>query len=87
MSDVAATNCGCDNNGCGNSISNGGGFGGNSILWIIILLCFCGNGCGNNGCGNGFGGDNCCILIVLLLLCGCGNGNGYGNNGCGCSLC
>ena len=74
--------CGCDN-GCNNGCNNGcGGWGlscGNNsccnILWIIILLCLCGNnswGCGN-GCGNG---DSCWIIIVLLLLCG--------NNGCGC---
>ena len=35
-------------------------FGGNSCLWIIILIlslfCGCGNGCGNaGGCGNSCG--------------------------------
>ena len=79
MSDLAATNCGCDNgcgcgnNGCGLSLGNNSCC---SILWIIILLCLCGNngwGC-NNGCG--CGGDSCWIIIVLLLLCG--------NDGCGC---
>lgn len=94
MSDLAATNCGCGDDrscgcgcGCENNNDNGcgimGGFGSNnccSILWIIILLCMCGNG--NRGCSNWGGGDNCCwIIIVLLLLC-CGNN---GNDcGCGC---
>lgn len=75
--------CGCDNGcngGCNNGCGNNWGLscGNNSccnILWIIILLCLCGNngwGC-NNGCGNG---DSCWIILVLLLLCG--------NNGCGC---
>ncbi len=67
MSDLAATNCGCNDGGCGC----------NSIIWIIILLSCCGNGnsgfFNNNGCG-----DNSCLWIILLLLfCGgCGNGNG-----------
>lgn len=87
MSDVAATNCGCEHNNCGSGVSNNWGFGNgcNSIIWIILLLSFCGNGNSwgnNNGCG--CGSDSCCILIILLLLCGNGCGN---NNGCGCSLC
>ncbi len=67
MSDLAATNCGCNEGGC------------SSIIWIILLLFFCnGNGCGSgcgNGCGNGLlNGDNsCCWIILLLLFCGCGN--------------
>lgn len=99
MSDLAATNCGCNNDcgcgcnngcGCGNDCGCGNGtslFGGSScncILWIIILMCCCGNnGCGNGcGCGNN---DNCWIIVVLLLLCG-NNGFGCGNGcgGCGC---
>lgn len=89
MSDLAATNCGCNNDcgcgcnngcGCGNDCGCGNGtslFGGSScncILWIIILMCCCGNnGCGNGcGCGNN---DNCWIIVVLLLLCG---NNGFG---------
>lgn len=71
MSDLAATNCGC-NDGCGC----------NSIIWIIILLSCCGNGTSlfnsnNDGC------DNSCIWIILLLLF-CGNGMGSGRSGCGC---
>ena len=71
MSDLAATNCGCGNEGgCG------------SILWLIVLLSLCnGNGGtslfgGNGGCG--CEGGNSCIWIILLLLCcgGCG-GNGF----------
>ena len=53
MSDLTATNCGCNNvtsnNGCG------------SWIWILILLCCCGgnNGCGcDNGCGCGGGFGN-----------------------------
>lgn len=75
MSDLTATNCGC-NNGCNN------GFGGcESIIWLIILLSCCGgNGWGNFGSGCGCGDNNGCnnILWILILLCCCG-----GNN-CGC---
>ena len=49
MSDLTATNCGC-NNRCG---CNNGLFGG-SCIWIILLL-FCCGGNGNGlfgGCGN-----------------------------------
>lgn len=90
MSDLAATNCGCgcdDRCGCGQeeSCGCGGGmmncFGNGSscscILWIIILLSFCGNGgfgCNNGGCGCGCA-DNSCLLIIILLLC-CGGGFG-----------
>ena len=63
MSDLAATNCGCDcgeNNGCGN------------LIWLFLILSCCG---GNNGSffNNGSGCDN--ILPLLLILCCCG-GNG-----------
>ncbi|MCU6761155.1 Uncharacterised protein [uncultured Roseburia sp.] len=62
MSDLAATNCGCDcgdNNGCGN------------LIWLFLILSCCG---GNNGSFfNGSGCDN--ILPLLLILCCCG-GNG-----------
>ena len=79
MSELTASNCGCDNNGRNGSCN---------ILWIIILLsCFCNNnndgcGCGNNGILGGFfsndgcGGNNSCdiILILLILNClGCGS--------------
>jgi hypothetical protein len=70
MSDLAATNCGCDSS---NSCS--------SLIWILLLLSCCGNGgtslFNGNGCGNGC--DS--IWIILLILCCCGNGNG---NGGGC---
>ncbi len=71
MSDLAATNCGCNDGG--NSCS--------SIIWIIILLSLCG-GCGNNGSGfnfsnNGCGGnDGCGCLWIILLLLFCGGGCG-----------
>ncbi len=69
MSDLAATNCGCNDNGCGC----------NSIIWIILLLSCCGGnswGMGRSGCDNDCG-NNSCIWIILLLLC-CGNGCGNG---------
>ena len=55
MSDLAATNCGCgdercgrnNNCGCGNGNSLFGDNSCNCILWIICLMCLC----GNNGCG------------------------------------
>ena len=54
MSDLTATNCGC-NNGCNNNCNNG--LMGGSCIWIILLLVFCG-GCGN-GMGGILGGNNC----------------------------
>ena len=75
MSDLSATNCGC-NNGCGNR------FGNNSCVWIILILLFCCNG--NNGFGVGGDCDNngcSCIIIILLLLSCCG-GNSLGFGGC-----
>lgn len=84
MSDLSATNCGCNNNRS-NDCGCGGVFGGDSCTWIIILLLLfsCG-GCGNgllsnsNGCGCGCGNDSngCgCLILILLLFC-CGNGFG-----------
>ncbi|MDD6637342.1 MAG: chorion class high-cysteine HCB protein 13 [Lachnospiraceae bacterium] len=73
MSDLAATNCGCNtcDNGCNSC----------NIIWIILLLsCFCGNGSSFSMNGGNCGNDNCCWIIILLLLF-CNNGNG---NGCGC---
>ena len=67
MSDLVATNCGCNgDSGC------------SSIIWIIILLCLC-NGNGSSPfSGGGCGGDyNGCLWIILLLMC-CGNGCGGG---------
>ena len=83
MSDLTATNCGCNNN-CGNGMMGG------SCIWIIILLIFCG-GCGNGngilGGNNGCGCDNnnsCCdwLIWILLIFCFCGNNNCGCNNGC-----
>lgn len=61
--------------GCGNE---------SSIIWIIILLCLCGNN--NDGCGNGCWGDgNFSWIWILILLCCCGgNNNSIGSN---CSTC
>lgn len=58
--------------GCGND---------NGIIWIILLLCLCGN---NNGCGNNGWGESSWIWIILLLCC-CGNNNN--SIGSGCSSC
>ena len=95
MSDLTATNCGCNNNSCGCGYDNRGGlFGGNSCIWILLLL-FCG---GNGGCGNGIlggnscgNGNDCCewLIWILLISCLCGGNNGCGNatcnnNSCGC---
>ena len=98
MSDLTATNCGCNNNSCGCGCGNNGGFLGGSCIWIILLLFCCGgngNGIfgGNCGCDNGCGNNNnCCdwIIWILLISCFCGNGcgNGCGNswgNHCGCN--
>ncbi|NLG05320.1 MAG: chorion class high-cysteine HCB protein 13 [Clostridia bacterium] len=74
MCDINCGGC-CSTNECGNTRQGGGC---NSIIWIIILLCLCGNndGCqGNNGIGGlfGSGGSDCsCIIIILLLLSCCG---------------
>ena len=79
MSDITATNCGCERD-CGCGCGNSGLFGGNgeccSLIWILLLLSCCG---GNDGCGSGFGfgQDNCCWILLLLLCCG-----GFGNGGC-----
>ncbi|MBQ4537039.1 MAG: chorion class high-cysteine HCB protein 13 [Lachnospiraceae bacterium] len=75
MSDLTAANCGC--NSCNNT-NNNGIMGGNSCIWILLLLFCCG---GNNGCGNGIlggnscGDNNCCdwIIWILLISCFCGN--------------
>ena len=50
----------------------------NGIIWIILLLCLCGN---NNGCGNNGWGESSWSWIILLLCC-CNNGNSI-SNGCG----
>ena len=77
MSDLTATNCGCnDSCGCANTQSNGGGCG--SWIWILLLLCCCNGNGGNNcgcGCGNGnslFGGNGGgCEWIIWILLLSC----------------
>ena len=87
MSDLTATNCGCNNSSTWGGNNNGCGC--NWIIWILLLSCFCGgnnNGCGgilggNNGCGcnDGCSNNSCEWLIwILLISCFCG-GN---NNGC-----
>ena len=59
MSDITATNCGCERDcGCNNGCNGG-----------------CNNGCNGNGLFNFWGGNgNCsCILWILILLACCGN--------------
>ena len=91
MSDLTATNCGCNDscNGVSTANYNNGGCGcGCSWIWILILLfAFGGNGFGRsgNGCGcNNGGGFNllnnngsCCewLIWILLLSTFCGGNN------------
>lgn len=75
MSDLAATNCGCD---CGGNEASWSGCNSSNWIWIILLLSCCGNnGCGRSG--DGCGCNNMWLIIILLLFC-CGDNN----NGCGC---
>lgn len=67
--------------------SGSGCGGGDSFIWIIILLMCggCGGGCGNE-CDNGgsiCGGGSSLIFIILLLCC-CGGGNKCVGNGNAC---
>ena len=72
MSDLSATQCGCNNsregsNGCSN------------LIWLIILLSLFNN---NDGCGSGIGllnnsENGCCNLIWLLLILSCCCGNNF----------
>ena len=76
MSDLSATQCGC-NNGTSNTSFFGNGC--SSLIWLILLLSICGNN--DDGCGNGIGlfnnnGNGCgcssLIWLILILSC-CGN--------------
>lgn len=74
MSDLTATNCGCDNgcnSGCGSGTNSlfGNGSCGCSIIWIILLLNVFGNGCGQSSCGCGSDNNNCLLILLLLLCC------------------
>ena len=69
MSDLTATNCGCNNN------NSRGIFGGNSWLWILLILFCLGNdddGCGSGRSGFGLfnndGNSSCCNTLVWLLI-------------------
>lgn len=75
MSDLSATNCGCNGN------SREGNNGCSSLIWLLILLSLLNN---NDGCGSGrsgfglFNNDNsCCNTIIWLLILSscCGNGS------------
>ncbi|MCH5255565.1 MAG: chorion class high-cysteine HCB protein 13 [Lachnospiraceae bacterium] len=74
MSDLSATQCGCNN-------SREGSNGCCSLIWLIILLSICGNN--NDGCGSGIGlfnndsGCGCSSLIWLLILFSCCGGNNF----------
>lgn len=59
---------------------SGFGCGNESIIWIVILLCLCGNGIGGS-CGNGCGSNEGSWLWILILLCCCGGGNQLNNCG------
>lgn len=74
MSDLSATQCGCQQNVGGDSC----------CTWIIILIllftCCGNNGMDGCGCGNGIGslfggGDSGCDcmlpIIIILLFCCC----------------
>ena len=85
MSDLTATNCGC------NGISTASNNSACNWIWIILLLsCFGGfggnsrsGGCGSNGL---FGGDSCeWIILILCLSCLSGSGLFNGGSGCGCN--
>lgn len=81
MSDLTASHCGCNKP---EPAQCGGGCGG--ILWIIILMCLCGNKGESNGCGSSCGGGmdicgsgegGCGMIFLILILCGCcGGGSG-----------
>lgn len=80
MSDLAATNCqsSCDRD-CGWNFCNG--CNGTSIIWILFLLCFCGNGSGFSGRDGCNSCDSLIWIIILLFLCG---NDGSSHIGCGC---
>ena len=77
MSDLSATQCGCNNGTSNNSLFGGNGC--STLIWLIILLAIFGNN--DDGCGNGIGlfnnnGNGCgcssLIWLILILSC-CGN--------------
>lgn len=57
--------------------------GGNTCLWILIILlivCLC-----KSGCFNGLFNSCYCLPVALMLICCCcKNGGGFFGNGCGC---
>ena len=75
MSDLAATNCGCgdercgcnNNCGCGNGNSLFGDNSCNCILWIICLMCLC----GNNGVETDAAAAMAMIPAGSLSYCSC----------------
>lgn len=76
MSDLTATQCGCDHHNSGSSNGCCGIF-----IWIILLSCLCG-GNGNtfsgnfgNGCSSDDGNGCNLIIWIILLSCLCGNGS------------
>ncbi|HHT83727.1 MAG TPA: chorion class high-cysteine HCB protein 13 [Clostridiales bacterium] len=62
-------------NGFGGQDNCGSGFCGNNccecLIWLLLILCCCGNGCGFGGFGGH--GCNCLIWLILILCCCCGN--------------
>ena len=57
-------------------------FGGNTCLWILIILliiCLC-----KSGCLNGLFNSCYCLPVALLLICCVCKNGGLGSLGCGC---
>ena len=94
MSDLVATNCGggcgCERPSCGCERPSCGcerhsGCGSNNIIWILLILAFCGGGSCGNSWGFGGGDNDCCSIIwILLILSCCGGGGSFFGGGCGC---
>ena len=66
MSDLSATNC---SGGCSTFMDHNDNCGCSSLIWIIILLSLCGNGC---GCGEGHFGRHCDDPYRSVVLSGFG---------------
>lgn len=74
-------NSSCNTKKCDCGSGGFGGFGGgnNSIIWIILLLCFC---CGGFGKGQGIGTVCACKKKHCKEYCKCGSDDyGYGGLG------
>lgn len=80
MSDLTATNCGCNDAQNANFFGNNGSC---NLIWLILLLSLLNNNNDGCGCGGGFGlfnnsgrnSNNSCswLIWILLISCFCGN--------------